>query len=169
MVCLIFHTASIINRKNWKITIKLNFENISICFKKSERTHMVGPPPPPCSFLFAFQWPPPSSQRTYFLKDPLQVFICVWPSLYIEALEINKFSKYSGNLIKSIMVIIFRRVAWNYLKLYLQLFLISLRIPSFRSNWFGLIFSKYLNFKNISKKCVCVPGLLCSKGFKRWN
>ena len=117
MVCLIFHTAIIINRKNWRITIKLNFENISICFKKSERTHARTTP-----VFVRFSMTPSPLSTTYFLKDPLQVFICVWPSLYIEVLEINKFSKYSGNLIKSIMVIIFRRVAWNYLKLYLQSF-----------------------------------------------
>ena len=29
MVCLIFHTAIIINRKNWRITIKLHFENFA--------------------------------------------------------------------------------------------------------------------------------------------
>ena len=40
MVCLIFHTAIIINRKNWRITIKLHFEN----FKKSKCTYMLGPP-----------------------------------------------------------------------------------------------------------------------------
>ena len=45
MVCLIFHTTIIINRKNWRITIKLHFKNLSISFKKSERTHMLGPPP----------------------------------------------------------------------------------------------------------------------------
>ena len=122
MVCLIFHTAIIINRKNWRITIKLNFENVSICFKKSERTHArTIPPPSPLLVFVRFSMTPSPLSTTYFLKDPLQAFICVWPSLYIEALEINKFSKYSGNLIKSIMVI-FRRVAWNYLKLYLQSF-----------------------------------------------
>ena len=50
MVCLIFHTTIIINRKNWRITIKLYFENLSI-FK---RTHMLGPPST-CALLFAFQ------------------------------------------------------------------------------------------------------------------
>ena len=79
MVCLIFHTVIIINRKNWIITIKLHFENLSISFK-SERTHMLGPPPPlspcPSSFLFAFQWIPPSPphfsppQRTDILNNP---------------------------------------------------------------------------------------------------
>ena len=51
---LIFHTAVIINRKNCRITIKLHFENLSIFFKKSKRTQMLGPPSP-CSFLVAFQ------------------------------------------------------------------------------------------------------------------
>ena len=71
MLCLIFHTAIIINRKNWRITIKLHFENLSI-FLKYERTHMLGRlPSSPCSFLFTFQWRPTSSpQRTHFLNDP---------------------------------------------------------------------------------------------------
>ena len=54
MVCLLFHTAIIINRKNWRITIKLNFENLSNFFKKSEHTHMPGPLSP-CLFYFTFQ------------------------------------------------------------------------------------------------------------------
>ena len=37
--CLIFHTAIIINRKNWRITIKLHFENLSIFLKKRTYTH----------------------------------------------------------------------------------------------------------------------------------
>ena len=35
MVCVIFHTAIIINRKNWRITVKLHFEDLNIFFKKS--------------------------------------------------------------------------------------------------------------------------------------
>ena len=35
-----------INRKNWRITIKLHFENLSIFLKKSERTHILGPSHP---------------------------------------------------------------------------------------------------------------------------
>ena len=49
MVCLIFHVAIIIDRKNWRITIKLHFENFSIFFKKSKRTH-----PPPVRFCSLF-------------------------------------------------------------------------------------------------------------------
>ena len=65
---------------------KTSFWKSKYFFKKSEGTHMLGPPPPlplfvfvcfsmtPCSFLFAFQWPQaplPLSfpQRTYFLSD----------------------------------------------------------------------------------------------------
>ena len=71
MVCLIFHTVIIINRKNWKITAKLYFEN-QYFFNKSERTYMPGLPPP-CSFLFAFQGPPHSpTQRLYFLNAPFR-------------------------------------------------------------------------------------------------
>ena len=44
MVCLIFHTAIIINRKNWRITIKLHFENVSnFFFKKWMYTHARTP------------------------------------------------------------------------------------------------------------------------------
>ena len=46
MVCLIFHTAIIINKKNWRITIKLHFKNLSIFLKKIERIHVLGAPSP---------------------------------------------------------------------------------------------------------------------------
>ena len=36
MVCLIFHTAIIINRKNWRIIIKLQLGNLSVFFFKVE-------------------------------------------------------------------------------------------------------------------------------------
>ena len=50
-----------INRKDWRITIKLHFENLSIFFKKRTYTHArTAPPllraPSPCSLLFGFQW-----------------------------------------------------------------------------------------------------------------
>ena len=66
MVCLIFHINIIINRKNWRITIKLFFK------KKSERTQMPGLPSPlPVHFCSLFNDPRPSPpQRTYFLNDP---------------------------------------------------------------------------------------------------
>ena len=70
MLRLIFHTASIINRKNWRITTKLHFENISIFFLKSERTHMLGPPSP-CSFLFTFQGPQLPSSTNILFECPL--------------------------------------------------------------------------------------------------
>ena len=71
---LIFHTAIIINRKNWRITIKLHFENLSIFFKKSERTHTLGPPPP-VRFCSLFNDPPLSPpQRKCFLNDPKPFF-----------------------------------------------------------------------------------------------
>ena len=66
MVCLIFHTAIIINRKNWRITIKLYFEKLSI-FLKNERTHMLGPPPPFPLFVFCSLF-----SDLYFLNDPLR-------------------------------------------------------------------------------------------------
>ena len=70
MFSLIFHAASIINRKNWRITIKLDFENLSIFFEKSERTHTLGPPFALFVFVrFQRQLPFPL-RRTYFLNDP---------------------------------------------------------------------------------------------------
>ena len=70
MICLIFHTAIRINGKNWRITIKLHFENSSIFLKKQTYTHARAPLP-----LFVFVHisipPPPPPQRTYFLNDPL--------------------------------------------------------------------------------------------------
>ena len=46
MVCLIFHTVIIINRKNWRITTKLHFGNISIFLKKQTYAHARTTPPP---------------------------------------------------------------------------------------------------------------------------
>ena len=66
MVCLIFHTEIIISKKNWRITIKLYLENLSIFFKKSEYTQILGPPPPFrfCS-LFNDLLPLPLNERTF--------------------------------------------------------------------------------------------------------
>ena len=61
MVCLIFHTTIIINRKNWGINVKLHFENLSIFF--SECTHMLEPPSSSLAsvrFCSLFNDPPPS-------------------------------------------------------------------------------------------------------------
>ena len=65
MVCLIFHTAIIVYRKNWKITIKLYFENFRFFLKKAN-VHvstlglpLVLGPSSPCSFLVTFQWHTP--------------------------------------------------------------------------------------------------------------
>ena len=58
--------------------MKLHFENLSIFFKKSKRTHMLGPPPTGPLFNFVrfsmTTLPPPfcTPQRTYFLNDPHQ-------------------------------------------------------------------------------------------------
>ena len=76
IVCLIFHTAIIINRKNWRITIKLHFENLSIFFQKIERTHIVGPAPP---LRFSMTTPPsPSSllnERTFRMPASTNVLL----------------------------------------------------------------------------------------------
>ena len=60
MICLIFHTLPlfIINRKNWRITVKLHFENLSIFLKKAN-VYTHAKTPSPCSFLFTFQGPLP--------------------------------------------------------------------------------------------------------------
>ena len=63
MVCLIFHINIIINRKNWRITIKLFFK------KKSERTQMPGLPSPLPLFIFVrflmTPVPPLLNERTF--------------------------------------------------------------------------------------------------------
>ena len=67
---LIFYTAIIINSKNWRITVKLHFENLSIFFSKNEHTQMLGIPPPFRLFIFVrFSMTPSPLQRTYFLMD----------------------------------------------------------------------------------------------------
>ena len=92
MVCLIFLAAIIFDRKNWRIAIKLHFENLSIFFKKSERTHILGLPPS-CSFFFfffcflmtlhpsstkvLFEWPLPQKRLTivwFLLSDTTKYF-----------------------------------------------------------------------------------------------
>ena len=53
---IIFHDG-LFNRKNWRLAIKLNFENLNIFFfKKRTYTHAWTPPPLP---LFTFVPPPP--------------------------------------------------------------------------------------------------------------
>ena len=128
MVYLIFHTAIIINRKNWRITIKLHFENIDISFKESERTHVLERGRRKwegcqwksnkneqrerslCLFWFAFQWPP-QFQRTYFLNDPFQV-----KSSYI--LNINNtftfFEKQSSHCTISSCILVKRYTITKY-------------------------------------------------------
>ena len=68
MVCLIFHTTIIINRKNWRINVKLHFENLSIFF--SECTHMLEPPSSSLAsvrFCSLFNDPPPSPPWQFLL------------------------------------------------------------------------------------------------------
>ena len=78
MVCLIFHAAILINRKNWRTTIKLHFENLSIFLKKSN-VHTCSEPPPLHLFVFVrFSVTLPSPpQQTYFLIDPYKIYVVV--------------------------------------------------------------------------------------------
>ena len=73
MVCLIFHTAMIINRKNWWINIKLHFENLSMFFFwKSELTHVLGLSLPLFVFVcFSMTFPLPSSSIDLLFEWPL--------------------------------------------------------------------------------------------------
>ena len=66
MVCLILHTAIIIYRKNWRITAKLHFENLSIFLKKAN-VHKCKDPPPTVRFcsLFSDPLPLPFDERTF--------------------------------------------------------------------------------------------------------
>ena len=85
MVCLTFHTAIIINRKNWRINIKLHFENLSIFFfKKRTYTH-DRTFPPHVSFCSLLNDPPPRSPplRTYFLNDPKRLLIIKIPLVHL--------------------------------------------------------------------------------------
>ena len=68
MVCLIFHTAITINRKNWKTTIKLYLENLGIFFKKRTYTHAMTPLPLFIFVCFSMTAPPslPSSTNVLF-------------------------------------------------------------------------------------------------------
>ena len=70
MICLIFHTAIIINRKNCRVTIKLHFENLSIFFKKKRRYTRARTPFPLFVFVCFSMIPLSPPQRTYFLNDP---------------------------------------------------------------------------------------------------
>ena len=83
---MVFHTTIIINRKNWRITIKLHFENLSIFLKKAN-LHICWEPSSPCLFLFAFQWSPlPSSTNLLF----------EWPP--IKGLGLKNFKKWPTNV-----------------------------------------------------------------------
>ena len=70
MVCLIFHTTIIINRKNWRITIKLHFESLStFCFKANVHTCYD---PLPLFVFVRFSNPrpqPPLPSRTTLLNE----------------------------------------------------------------------------------------------------
>ena len=72
------HTAIIINRKNWRITIKLHFGNLRIFFKKRMYTHARSPLP-----LFDFvrfsmtPLSPSPYQRTYHTSNFLAM-VFLW-------------------------------------------------------------------------------------------
>ena len=68
MVCLTFHTAIIINKNNRRITIKLDFENLSIFLKKKKQT-CTHARIPPSSVFVRFQGPPPLLSSTNVLFE----------------------------------------------------------------------------------------------------
>ena len=72
---LIFHTAIIINRKNWRITIKLYLENLSIFFfKKWTYTHARTPPPLVLFVFVRFSMTPPLlNERTFSMTPNLNM------------------------------------------------------------------------------------------------
>ena len=51
-------------QENLENNYKTSFWKSQHFFTKSERTYMLGAPSSPCSFLFAFQWPPPLPSST---------------------------------------------------------------------------------------------------------
>ena len=69
MVRLIFHTAIIINMKNWKITIDFILKISGFFLKKRTYTHARTPLFIFVRFSMTALLP---SQRTYFLNDPLK-------------------------------------------------------------------------------------------------
>ena len=70
MICLIFDTAIITNRKNWRTTIKLHFENFSIFLKTWTYTH-ARTSPPPVRFCSLFNDHPLPLFNERALNDPL--------------------------------------------------------------------------------------------------
>ena len=93
MVCLIFHTVIIINRKNWRITTKLHFENFNIFYEPS---------------LFP-------TQRTYFLNDPLHSNIIFSLNNIVTFLQMNHYkSQYEMVKLDTELY----KVIQNYKKLY---------------------------------------------------
>ena len=68
------------NRKNWRITIKLHFKNLGILFKKAN-VHTWWDSPSPCLFLFAFQWLAPHpllNERTFWMTPSELSSIVKW-------------------------------------------------------------------------------------------
>ena len=86
MVCLIFHTAIIINRKNWRIIIKLHFENLRIFFlKKRTYTHARTPLPLFVFIHFSVTSPPlrlPSSTNVLFEWPLVRHFLAFFNYLF---------------------------------------------------------------------------------------
>ena len=120
MVCLIFHTAIITNKKNWRITIKLHLENLSIFLKKRTYPHARTPLP-----LFVFvrfsvtRSPRPSipllNERTFWMtpKDMLNNHGPKYEDVKNRSKDSWFSNFYSKHLLVVwIMFISYKRLAW---------------------------------------------------------
>ena len=56
--------------KNWRITLKLHFENLCNFLKKKQTYTYARSTPPPVRFCSLFNDPPSPPQQTHFLNDP---------------------------------------------------------------------------------------------------
>ena len=112
MVYLIFHTVIIINRKNWRITIKLHFENLCI-LKKRTYIH-ARTPPLPVHFCSLFNDPPPLlNKHTFWMSTYITVTL---NGKIANALTKKSTSTYyyaKGSYFSIMLVICFHSEDWS--------------------------------------------------------